>query len=276
MMRRRDYHRRDAFTFVELLIVVAIVALLVALLMAGVMRVLGLQVRTETTSDITQMTQAMGAAKAGYNNMEYFPSQLILYSDINNYRIGTTNLEKQTANAFRAMFGKRFISNGGMVNWGVPNGTVLQGSECLVFYLGGIVQGGRATGFSKNPTDPTAAGGERLGPYFNFKVGRLVALPARQAASYLDPNGIPYVYFGALSDNNYDATHAHLGVSPYFASGSTPTKWLNPNTFQIISAGKDKAFGPGGAINTLVGYTGGAGADDIANFSQAELGNKIE
>jgi type II secretory pathway pseudopilin PulG len=273
---------------IELMIVIAIIAILISLLLAGVQRVLVVQERVETQSDITQMTQSLDAARTTYGKVtggggpEFFPSKLILHNDISKYRLATATAdEKRTAAVLRQMFGKRFISNGTTVAWlagGATASRTLQGSECLVFYLGGMsdLAGSRCLGFSTNPLDPTAAGGERLGPYFQFKSTRLVAGPSGSFFHYLDRNGRPFVFFGAISPNSYDATHAHEGVSPYYESGSS-TNWLRPNSFQIISAGRDKAFGAGGALNIKTGYSSGtSGADDLANFSSTDLGNPIE
>jgi hypothetical protein len=49
---------------------------------------------------------------------------------------------------------------------------------------------------------------------------------------------------------------------------------MNPNGYQIISAGRDSLFGPGGSWNPAAGYTtaGSPGLDDLANFSQTPLG----
>ena len=58
-----------------------------------------------------------------------------------------------------------------------------------------------------------------------------------------------------------------------------PQYW-NPRSFQIISAGPDKAFGPGGIpdVNGVPALWGpgnpavGAGEDDLSNFHDARLG----
>jgi prepilin-type N-terminal cleavage/methylation domain-containing protein len=318
--------RRKAFTFVELLFAIAVIAILIALFLGAVTKVMQQVARTETTTEIAKLAQSLGAARARYGNIEFFPSQLILYNDISKYRniallpAAEQPYATQTAQVFRYMFGKRFISNGGALpgaGWGVPDATVLQGSEALVFYLGGMIQNGRTVGFSTNPTNPTllpaAAGEDRIGPFYEFRPARLkllAALPAgssRPYPSYLDPYNksstdpaapdMPYAFFGALSPNNYNPAEvqsmviAVAGVPtavpvarPYYEFGSggttgTPTKWLNPNTFQIISAGRDRTFGmvassaTGPGWDIRIGWPVGPGADDVSNFSQTELGN---
>ena len=288
MRRARGGTKRAGFTMVELLMVVGIIAVVAALLVAGVSRVMQVQARTETQSDITQMTQALNAAKTSYGHIECLPSQLILYPNAAMYRSGTDNLTKSTANVFRYMFGKRFISDSSEnLNWGVtvPNtGLPIAGPEVLAFYLGGIpdTTSGPGTirflGFAKDvknptlsPNSPDGKGRERTGPFFQYKTGRLVQNP-NGFVVYNDPYGTPYVFFGARTPNNYDP-QTILGVSPYFEGAN---KWLNPNSFQIISAGRNKAFGQGGQINPKTGVAPGVGDDDLSNFSSSELGNPIE
>lgn len=268
---------RAAFTMIELLIVVAIIAVLVALMTGGVMRVLALGQRTEVSSDIMKMDQSLKIAMQKYNGITFLPSQLRLRNSMSTYN-ASDSLDRQTLGALRAMFGKRFTSSTATLNWGVPDGTVLDGAECLVFYLGGMIEGGRAVGFAADPQNPTAAtttttGKERIGPFFEFKTNRLSVRSGRSAPSYLDPYGTAYAYFGPLSANNYVDTDAHMGVAPYFDPGP-PKNYLNPNTFQIVSAGPNRAFGAGGSWNPKTGATDDATRDNLTNFSQSELGNE--
>ena len=61
------------------------------------------------------------------------------------------------------------------------------------------------------------------------------------------------------------------GVSPY---KDLTGRYIEPNLYQIISAGRDGAFGPGGTWNPNTGYASSSpGADDMANFSTAALGS---
>lgn len=284
MMRTRAGQPRTAFTAIELLVVVTIIALLAALLVGAASKVLALQARTEAASDITRMQQSLETAKAAYNNIEYLPSKLRLFNDINIYRTSNDAEIKRSAAVLRKMFGRRFITNGTTVNWGpaqanTPAGCTLTGSECLVFYLGGIpdTANRRCLGFSNDPLNPTASGGERLGPFYDFKTTRLTAGPSSAYFQYLDPWGTPYAYFGAYSSNNYDASHAEAfstkegstTVGPYGSSSN----WINPKTYQIISAGRNLRFGAGAATwNASSGYGDIVdGADDLSNFSSTEL-----
>jgi hypothetical protein len=73
-------------------------------------------------------------------------------------------------------------------------------------------------------------------------------------------------------------------VNPYFQVSATTLYW-KPNTYQIISAGRDGVFGAGnvpwsantaaqavGTAGPLNQYKKPAGADDQANFNFSTLG----
>ena len=308
MMRTRARARRGAFTFIELLFVIAVIAVLIALLLGAVTKVLTLQSRTEVLSDITQMQQSIETSKAAYGNIEYLPSRLILYNDIAAYRnIGALPateqaVARQTADVLRRMFGKRFVQNAGVLpgaGWGQLAATAmtgpryLRGSECLVFYLGGMQDpAGRCIGFSKDPLEPTKlTGSDRLGPYFQFKPARLKPFAAGRPFEYLDSYGAPFAYFAPSGPNQYapvsiygapqlNDDNVHLGFLDAYHSGGSPKQYYASDKFQIISAGPDGkkpngGFGTGGALPQTGAVEFGA-KDNLANFSQTELGNAVE
>jgi hypothetical protein len=157
-----------------------------------------------------------------------------------------------------------------------------------VFWLGGIPHEGKVTGFSTNPRDPVyhiTHGGPVTPPFYEFDANRLVIYSGNAKSvkgrstfhlSYLDAfaagdRSKPYAFFSSFkARNGYGNDCPTLGVEPYFmASG----QFYNPNTFQIISAGQNQLFGPGGqwppqnaaAISATT-------ADDLANFWSAPLG----
>ncbi|HLJ94177.1 MAG TPA: hypothetical protein VKU02_13400, partial [Gemmataceae bacterium] len=158
---------------------------------------------------------------------------------------------------------------------------ILEGDQCLVFFLGGIPQIDAnsnkpfCSGFSTNASNPAAhilGGGDVFPPLFEFSSDRLVFVPQGARASgfidvltkqplpaistvhlsYKDTYGnVPYAYFSSYkARNGYNrylnsillgskpsSDCTSLGVWPY-AEGLTPSvRYLNANTFQIISAG---------------------------------------
>src|SRR5262249_52023555 len=154
---------------------------------------------------------------------------------------------------------------------------------------------------------------DRIGPFFEFKSNRLGLLSNNQkqilnistanppTLAYADPYGsLTYAYFSSYktrngynryfnAQNNPSSDCAALGVWPYAESNSI---YLNPETFQIISAGADKAFGQGTNLTVnplpfwdLASHASSAalsqagspaartGLDDMSNFHQLLLGN---
>jgi hypothetical protein len=86
---------------------------------------------------------------------------------------------------------------------------------------------------------------------------------------YLDPWGTPYLYMAPIDGKLYPAT-GQGGVNPFRQSAA---KAINPDTFQIISAGPNKVFGPGGVYTPGVSpYTDKQpGGDDFSNFRNLKL-----
>jgi general secretion pathway protein G len=171
----------------------------------------------------------------------------------------------------------------------------LFGEECLTFFLGGIPSSpgsgpNTCLGFSSddsNPGDTTST--KRRGPFMDFKSARLDREASNGFFKYRDPFSTStspayYIFFSCNgTTNGYSLTDARqttaagVQVQPYYQtppSISLPAGvFMNRDGFQIISAGRDGKFGPGGTGWTVsAGYGPGVdGSDDIANFSGAEL-----
>lgn len=279
--------KRAAFTLIELMVVVLIIAILVSLVSSAVVMAMGKIPETQTRTEISQMEQALGAFMADYNLSTSPPSTLVLNE--------SAPLTGPSAAFLQQVFGRNLGANGTAVDWngdGQLNGPwALEGEQCLVFYLGGI---GGTQGFSTNNINPATAGGKRKGPYFTFQTSRLIpgnllnlppsghppnalnAFPVyldawkSKAAPQIAPydNGTPYAYFSSQGNNNgYTSDCPTIDLAGPYGTG---TAYMNSNTYQIISAGKDGTFG-GGTWNPSGGTTG-ASADDQANFSSKLLG----
>ncbi len=199
-------------------------------------------------------------------------------------------------------------SNMNLSNPGVGNPfgvTVLEGQTCLVFYLGGIALnvGGqvRMLGFAVNPINPSDVYDaalnpngtkEVMGPFYQFVSSRLVSSTSPGFYHYLDPYGTPYLYFGQLasgSRNNYGVpgtSNVSLPMNRFNytsletdalglvdACYDTTGTYLNADTFQIISAGRNKLFGPCASWDPTAGTFNGRMVDNLSNFSSTELGN---
>jgi hypothetical protein len=226
------------------------------------------------------MSQAMGDF---YSRFKAYPPS--------NLQLGSINGIDQQSRNFILKCWPRISPS---VTWG-PMAGRLSGDQVLVWALGGMQSGesgsGPCLGFSDDPTDPTRPGGNRIQPFFEFQSNRLRIVGGRsgRAFSYLDPygNDVPYLYFAtAPTGNSYSPDCSPVTnnkgiaspqVMPYFDSTS-PLHFINPNTFQIICAGRDGTFGPGGFWRSADADSfyprGSAGRDDHSNFYNRPLGER--
>jgi len=321
------HRQRTGFTLVEILIVIVIILILAGLISAVAARALGSGRQVRNRHDIAQLATSLENFKGKYGF--YPPSKVILCESLPNYFMGTNpksplhalSLEYLSRMWPRLNWNSLNPPPAGWVgiDWdgsGTPSPDVLlEGDQCLVFFLGGIpdnITGGTpaVTGFSTNPSNPAhhvKSGGDVTPPLFEFVSSRLVRIVppplstrTTQFFSYADtysftgPPGVlqagaPYAYFSSYKvRNGYVALDCQtLGVTPY-AEGVG--RFLNPSTYQIISAGSNNFFGTG-SFNPATGlplatwtssnpYTlypaGGAnpGSDDQSNFHDTLLGNE--
>jgi prepilin-type N-terminal cleavage/methylation domain-containing protein len=282
MTRRLAPTHRAAFTLIELLIVIVIIALLAGLLLVGLSKVQRTGTIVTATNDISQLTQACEQFKREYG---FFPPSAFAVP---------TRTDQPGYAVLKKMYPR----------WNPPlqadmvtiqaaaqpplAGTTLNGNQSMVYFLGGPAQTGWAT---DGPYAPTATATATKGPFFDFKQDRLrpgndPSLNAYATVStapvYLDPFryaatagasgppgfGTPYAYMASTEGGKYPPVPCY-GVNPLL---ETATKYINTGTVQIISAGEDGTFGPHPANTPFVPGQGAygqtdSGADDIANFN---------
>jgi prepilin-type N-terminal cleavage/methylation domain-containing protein len=285
--------RRTAFTLIELLVVIAIIAILVGLTAAGVMKFVVKGPELQTRSELSQLSSAVAQFKQKFQ-VDYVPSRLRLCKFSARYASspapaaeGGPNLDAESQAYMKKLFTRCAAQWGsGGIDWTAawagntdPNlEAYLYGEECLVFFLGGqpVDSSGvpGVLGYSTNPANPMATGGARISPFYEFPAKRLV--PSTKAPGfyrYADPYGTPYAFFSAnkvrnqytrYSDGTNPRADSNLGVVPYLEA---PGRFYMPESFQIISAGRDKQFGTGQTLPAS-----GLGFDDMSNFSDKVLG----
>jgi prepilin-type N-terminal cleavage/methylation domain-containing protein len=295
---------RHGFTLIELLVVIFIIATLVGLITGAAIRVLARAAETRTATEIGQLSAAVDNFKSSFKVKN--PPSRIKVSETCNYNVagGPGTLDYDSVQYLTSLFPRINLAVGTNIDWNgdgmitpSPAGDyILEGDQCLVFFLGGIPSAGAVngcTGFSTNPAnpaDPPANGYARTPPFYDFKSSRLfvpnhnIFTPTGTPnfLAYKDGfNNQPYVYFSSYKTangyNRYASTDCpSLNVSPYFEATTPSTRFLRPESFQIISAGPDGTFGLGGlwapAAASSVYPQGSAGADDLSNFSDRALG----
>jgi prepilin-type N-terminal cleavage/methylation domain-containing protein len=281
-MMHRSHRRGAAFTLIELMVVMAIIALMLTLLMSGVQRARVAYKRNAAHTEIRELGQGVTLFKQKLS-VDFIPSKIVLREDgayvLNSPDPVQNKLELDSLNWLKAAWPHLTFP----VDWNQNNTTdttpiTLEGDQCLVFFLGGMSldgnnnfnPNGQPSGFSvnkRNPMDRSTS--ERIGPFIQFQVDRLRDVRGNGFRSYIDPwKAQPYLYFTSYGKQaGYKATDATMGVTPYVDPATNKPK--NADGFQIICAGEDKIFGSGGSNLPATG----PGEDDIANFSQGTLGS---
>ena len=295
--------RNSAFTLVELLVVIAIIGILASLAAVGVMKALERSKMVAARIEVSQLEAAVSAAKLDLGNLDALPSRICIANSVTNFqittslgagdnvalRLATWEIIKKafgktltgTSNGTNYVFNWRGVNNAGVAN--VPNATTpfltLEGMDAYVFWLGGIPQNGKFTGFASSRIDPTlseSSVSKRKGPYYDFDTTRMNGSFASGKVGYNNSYGGAYAY---ISNSEYAFfTGSPLGgtLSPYrTSSATTASSYYNAKTFQLISSGQDQSFGPGGVYNPPFSI-GTPGYDDLSNFSSTQLGKKDE
>ncbi len=284
MLLRRGANRRSGFTLIELLVVIAIIAIIMSLLLVSVMNLLGVVgPKADTTARIAAINNAIGTFKANqsFGQVTYIPPGRLENGQWLPFRLQNSYSDPT---CFEAQYLQKVFGGGRKLNWldlgmGSPTwGAQLDANQTLTFFLTGIpqVSGGQAvfTGFSTDPMQPfkprALPDETRRGPVLDLGGKPKYVMDPNGFARLVDGFGTPFIYFASYNGqaNKYfnGGYNPIAAVAPYQRGGQAE----NASGFQIISAGKDLTFGPGGL---WIASPPQAGKDDQGNFSNSLLGN---
>ncbi|MCA8996881.1 MAG: prepilin-type N-terminal cleavage/methylation domain-containing protein [Planctomycetaceae bacterium] len=277
--------RRGGFSLIELVVVILVIAIIASFAIPAVQRAITTARVAGVTVEIRDLEKGIADFKLRYGVEP--PSLFRIREDSTTWST-SNNVDRNSISMMRRMW-PTFNAGGVDVDVNGDGDTsdtiTLQGAECLAFFLGGNgVLSGTPTGFSKNPINPFATGGERVGPFAELDVGRLVDVDGDGNPEYMDNlpgQTMPYQYFSSYDGRGYQlggfdndlstaADNEVLTISgtlsmaaPYFAvdaawpddagmstvsADMAPAlgQYFKPNGFQIISPGFDALYGIGG------------------------------
>jgi prepilin-type N-terminal cleavage/methylation domain-containing protein len=290
---------RQAFTLVEMLVVIVIIAILAGLLLPAINMARNAAIRTRIALEIQQFETGIEAYRMKYNDIPPDFSD----RDLVRRHIYTAwpNIDSAEVARVDVVFWVNPLAASGDSDYHATN---VNPAEALVFWMGG---------FSTNPRRPfTGAGGpfltnnagvitaynpDRLVGGMDLDRARLNATDDGDFFPVLVPKGLlaPYVYFdsrtygGLLKPpqpvvNGY-FTAPNMGTAkPYMTTRPSATsgygfEWVNRDSYQIICAGQDNNYGSDFFLADHLSYprypTGEfysdatlGDSDNITNFSE--------
>lgn len=232
---------RAGFTLVEILVVIAILAVLIGLLVPVLSGAQQTARITEVKADMQKLKSAITAFKLQFG---VEPPGSIALSEDGDWTASThSELPRSRAELRRIFPDYSFAATDFNRDGDTDDLHLLSGAECLVFFLGGMLDtsSGALDSFSTNPVAPFGAGTNRFDTFYDFGTSgydsskstwtnRLVDLDGDGFPELLDtiPGQLkPYLYFSTFGGRNYRTT----ATDPAHPSLSVTPAWHNPDNY---------------------------------------------
>src|SRR6218665_2951968 len=221
---------REAFSMIELIVVILVIAILSSLLLVGVQAAVGRAREAAVGVDIKNLEQGIKEFQSKFSITDPPPSSLILFERADDWDDFSAGMNTQQNAAVIRKLWPNFLKSDGKPSGDVDlngNGTAgdagafhLNGAQCLAFLLGGVMEKDGSQylphGFSTNPNNPfyrpsmpTDSWGARIGPFVPLQPSRLIDDVTGVESCfpvYLDAfpgSQRPYQYFSAYGGRGY-------------------------------------------------------------------------
>ena len=249
---RTQRPHRGAFSLIELMIVITIIAILMSLLLVGVRGAMTTARNATVTVEFKNIEKGIADFKAKYGAEP--PSSIVLFEVPAGWTGSSPSavIVNRSRALIRQMWPDFDFSVARDINGDndALDTITLNGSECLVFFLGGlnstnvvnqsgtligttgaVITTWAPLGFSANPTNPFARGGARSGPFHEFSAIRITnrdgSADAEGMPEYLDQlpgQRNPILYASSYGGRGYRDADVQFTTQPtYNAYTTAPT-----------------------------------------------------
>ena len=215
---------RSAFTLVELLVVIGIIALLAALLTPVVMRSLASARNAAIKAEIDMLHMAI---------MNYQSEYGVLPPCIDSsFSAGLYQAGGQATKHLKRIF-PRCANPTGQLNDVRTPPVQITPVNALVAWL---------SGYTTNPASPLNPASARV-KLFDFDQSRIDVSGGTFRYFPSGKKNSPYIYIDSSNYPLLTTTPLTDGTNLYSPLRRNPTEFFNENTFQILSAGRDEVWG---------------------------------